>query len=141
MSEKIKAYLMRAGLAGQLYHGYIAEVENSPAFEQRYVGDRIEVYSLTNDISIIGEDEAVIMGRTLNRAVYDESGKFVTVLAGNLMAVRYKDDAFGSICEEDIAVIEKLLKPIERIFDGEIFLKKPQELKLWEEKENESVDG
>lgn len=140
MERKIKAYLLRADSSGQLYRGYIAEVENSLAFEQKYVGDRIDVYPLTAEIDIISGDEAVIMGRTLNRAVYDESGKFITVLAGNLMAVRHSEDSFASIREGDVAVIEKLLKPIERIFDGEIFLKSPQELKIWEGKADEPAD-
>lgn len=140
MSEKIKAYLMRADSSGQLYQGYIAEVENSLDFEKKYVGDRIDVYPLTEDIAIITGDEAVIMGRILNRAVCDESGKFVTVLAGNLMAVRHLEDSFVSIREEDVPVIEKLLKPVERIFDGKIFLKDPKELKRWEGKADEPAD-
>lgn len=134
MSEKIKAYLLRVDSSGQLYRGYIAEVENSLAFEQRYVGDRIDVYTLTNDIDVIGGDEAVVMGRTLNRAVYDKRGNFITVLAGTLMAVRHEGDYFTSIHEEDVVVIEKMLKPIERIYCGKIFLKELQELKIWEGK-------
>lgn len=140
MSEKIKAYLLRADSSGQLYRGYIADVENSLAFEQRYVGDRIDVYSLTNNIDVIGGDEAVVMGRTLNRAVYDERGNFITVLAGNLMVVRHEGDSFASIHEEDVAVIEKMLKPIERIYNGKIFLRDVQELKIWEGKADEPAD-
>ncbi len=32
--------------------------------------------------------DAVIMGRSLNRAVYDENGSLRAILAGNLMVVR-----------------------------------------------------
>ena len=140
MLEKIKAYLLRADSSGQLYCGYIADVENSLAFEQKYVGDRIDVYPLTDDIDVIGGKEAVVMGKTLNRAVFDERGDFITVLAGNLMMVRHEGDSFTSIQEEDVVVIEKLLKPIERIFDGKIFLKDVQELKIWEGKADEPAN-
>ena len=80
------------------------------------------------------------MGKTLKRAVFDERGDFITVLAGNLMMVRHEGDSFTSIQEEDVVVIEKLLKPIERIFDGKIFLKDVQELKIWEGKVDEETD-
>ena len=45
-----------------------------------------------------------------------------------------------SIHEEDVVVIEKMLKPIERIFDGVVFLKEPQELKIWEGKADEPAN-
>ena len=135
MSEKLKVYLMRADSLGQLYQGYIVKVENSVGFKQGHKKNRIEVCSLKDDIVVLGEAKAVIMGRTLNRAVYDEEGNFVTILAGNLIAVRYRENTFLSIQEEDILVIEKMLKPIERIFGGNIYLKDTQKLKIREQKE------
>lgn len=108
--------------------------KKSPAFEEHYFGDETEVYFLNDEIAVIAAEDAVVMGRPLNRALYDENGRFKTVLAGNLMAVRCGRNSFASIRSEDILVLEKRLKPVERIFDGKIFLRATEKLKIWEEK-------
>ena len=92
------------------------------------------IYPLGNGVGIACCEDAVILGRTLNRAVYDGSGKFKTVLAGNLAAVRYDGECFGSIQKEDIKIIEELMKPIERIAYGKVFLKEADGLPEWTDK-------
>lgn len=140
MVKKMKAYLMRASSDGVVYKGYVGELENSLKAEQNYVGDGIETFALNDDLVLIGARDAVIWGKTLNRALYDERGKFRTVFAGNLMVVRHKSDTFASIREEDAAVIEKLLKPIECISCGIVFLKEAEELPEWEGEADEPAD-
>ena len=44
--------------------------------------------------------DAVIMGRSLNRAVYDENGSLRAILAGNLMVVRRNGKNYESICDD-----------------------------------------
>lgn len=128
--QKIEAYCMCVD-ADTVYQGVILAMNNSLREEQKFVGGYIDVFSLTEDIVIICGDEAVIQGKPLNRAVYDEDGNFITVLAGNLMAVRTEGEEFVSILESDVEVIEKLLKPIEKISCGKIYLKSADSLPVW----------
>ena len=48
--------------------------------------------------------DAVIMGRSLNRAVYDENGSLRAILAGNLMVVRRNGKNYESICDDNASV-------------------------------------
>lgn len=127
----MRAYFLRAS-DGVVYRGYLSEIPNSLKAEQDYVGGGIETFALNDDLVLIGARDAVVFGKTLNRALYDESGKFITAFAGNLMAVRYKGDEFDSILEKDVELIERLLKPIDHIACGTVFLKAVEELPEWE---------
>lgn len=133
-NKRITAYLIRVNeKLGTIYKGYLCDVGNSVEFRKKYIEDTIEIHNLCNNINIICEDEAVIMGRTLNRAFYDEDGKLKNVFAGNLMVVRYDENGFSSIYKEDIENIEKMLQPIDHIACGKVFLKSSKQLKVWEE--------
>ena len=127
-----RAYFLRA-CDGKVYRGYIAEIPNILKAEQDYVGDEIETFKLNDNLILIGARDAVIFGKTLNRAFYDESGKFITVFAGNLMVVRYKGDEFESILNEDVEQVERLLKPIDHVACGTVFLKAVWELPEWKQ--------
>ena len=69
------------------------------------------------------EEDAVIMGKTLNRVVCGEDGKVQKIFAGNIAAVKHEKDIIKDINKEDIEFVEKSLRPIERIFGGEVFFK------------------
>lgn len=125
----IKAYFMRAGSNGELYKGYAGVIPADRHAWEKYVGDETEELRISDNISIIMAKDAVIMGKTLNRAVYDENSRLRTILAGNLMAVRRNGKNYESICDEDITAIEQVAKPIERIYAGRIILKKSDILK------------
>ena len=125
----IKAYFMRAGFNGELYKGYADVIPADRSAWEKYVGDETEELRISDNISIIMAKDAVIMGKTLNRAVYDENGSLRAILAGNLMAVRRNGKNYESICDEDITAIEQVAKPIERIYAGRIILKKSDILK------------
>lgn len=122
---EVRAYIMRADESGIVYKGY-QSVIGSGVLEGCYI------YPLGNGVGIACGEDAVIQGRTLNRAVYDGSGRLKTVLAGNLAAVRYDGECFGSIQKEDIKMVEKLMKPIERIAYGRVCLKAACTLQEWE---------
>lgn len=128
----ILAYLLRVGENGQQYQGYFAEVENSLKAEQKFVDGLIAVVHLTDEIDVIYGDESLIQGKLLNRALYDFKGNFITAFLGNIMVVRHKGDCFVSIRYEDKEIIEKCLKPIERIFAGQVFLANEASLLAWE---------
>ena len=129
--SSMRAYFLRAS-NHVVYKGYLSELPNSLKAEQQYVGGGIETFMLNDDLVLVGARDAVIFGKTLNRALYDKKGKFITVFAGNLLVVRYKGDTFDSIQEEDVKLIERMLKPIDHIACGTVFLKAAEELPEWE---------
>lgn len=130
-APSMRAYFLRAS-DGVVYRGYLSEIPNSLKAEQDYVGGGIETFALNDDLVLIGARDAVIFGKTLNRAFYDESGNFITAFAGNLLVVRNNGDEFDSILEKDVELIERLLKPIDHIACGTVFLKAAEELPEWE---------
>lgn len=136
----ITAYLLRVDEEGRQYQGYMSEVENSLKAEQEYVGGGIETFTLNGEFVLICARDAVIFGKTLNRALYDERGNLITAFAGNLLVVRYKGDEFDSILEEDVELIECMLKPIDHIAYGIVFLKSAEELPEWKGVPDESVN-
>lgn len=124
---EISVYIMRTDEEGVVYRGYQARIE-SGLLEGEYI------YPIDDGIGIACGEDAVVMGRTLNRAVYDRNGNFKTVLAGDLVAVRYDGKCFSDIQKEDIIFIEKLLKPIGRIAYGKVFLKETSKLPEWSDR-------
>lgn len=54
--------------------------------------------------------------------------------------VRYKGDTFDSIQEEDVKLIERMLKPIDHIACGTVFLKAAEELPEWKGVSGGSAD-
>lgn len=95
---------------------------------QSQVNDMIKIpdiqkFALTKNIDILYEEDAVIMGKTLNRVVCGEDGKVQKIFAGNIAAVKHEKDIIKDINKEDIEFVEKSLRPIERIFGGEVFFK------------------
>ena len=127
----ILAYILRVSDQGVQYQGYFAEVENSLKAERQLVGGRITTYPLTAEMDIISCDDAVDKCMKLNRAVYDLQGNFITAFLGNVMVVRHEGDSFTSVRYEDKEIIEKCLKPIERIFAGQVFLADEASLLKW----------
>lgn len=124
---KVSAYIMRVGKTGEVYQGYLGEADVS-LLEQGCM------YPLGGGLIVSCVEDAVVQGETLNRAVYDNDGNFQTVLAGNLAAVRYEGGCFQGVCKEDIAFLEKALKPVERIAYGRVCLKAASTLPKWEGK-------
>ncbi len=124
---KVSAYIMRVGETGEVYQGYLAETDTALL----ELGD---IYSLGGGLIVACVEDAVIQGETLNRAFYGKDGKFRTVLAGNLAAARYDGGGFRSISKEDIALLEKTLKPVECIAYGKVCLKASSALPEWEGK-------
>ncbi len=113
---KVSAYIMRVGKTGEVYQGYLGETDVS-------LLELGHIYPLGGGLAVACVEDAVIQGETLNRAVYGHDGNFQTVLAGDIVGVRYDGEDFRSIRKEDIAALEKALKPIERIAYGKICLK------------------
>ena len=104
-----KIYILRADSAGNVYRGYECDAQD---YSDMIKIPDIQKFALTKNIDILYEEDAVIMGKTLNRAVCGEDGKVQKIFAGNIAAVKHEKD-----------IIKESLRPIERIYGGEVFFK------------------
>ena len=115
-----KIYILRADSAGNVYRGYECDAQD---YSDMIKITDIQKFALTKNIDILYEEDAVITGKTLNRAVCGEDGKVQKIFAGNIAAVKHEKDIIKDINKEDIEFVEKSLRPIERMFGGEVFFK------------------
>ncbi len=104
--------------------------KEEPCNEEKEKGRCVLVYLLR--VKIICGEDAVVLGKPLNRAWYDDNGKLVTVFAGTLMFVRREGRQLVNMRKEDVELIERSMKPIERIACGRVFTKPEDSLPEWE---------
>ena len=68
---------------------------------QRAVGGDIEAaYYFDDPVALICNEEGKINGSRLNRAVKDENGEIVDIIAGSFLISGLTEDSFGSLPEE-----------------------------------------
>ena len=123
--------------------------------------DELDMVWLNDSLLLIAQKDAVVQGRTLNRAFYRlpvnneadkksadvkntihnkmsnndfESVKPERIFAGNVAVLKIARTSEGSnepvdIIDEDIEFIESVLRPIERIYAGVVYLKKEEDLR------------
>lgn len=123
MENKIKNaknIYFKSRFGGNVYRGYECDAQD---YSDMIKIPDIQKFALTKNIDILYEEDAVIMGKTLNRVVCGEDGKVQKIFAGNIAAVKHEKDIIKDINKEDIEFVEKSLRPIERIFGGEVFFK------------------
>jgi len=115
LKEKIVTYQLRVDQeTGKPYKGVLKEIENTIKAEQAYVGGRIQVMHLTDEIDVICNEESKIMGLPINRSWLYEN-EVLDIISGNILCVRHEGEEFVSIEKEDIPIILKYLKPIVRV--------------------------
>ena len=77
--EKIKVILCKAGECAQ-----IVEIEDSLESFQKIVEGMIEEYMpFEDDVAIVCNDEGKMLGLPLNRAIEDEDGRIMDIIAGD----------------------------------------------------------
>lgn len=170
LTKMIKAYYMCAQ-NGAVYKGYtewtgddLSDVKKcilGKCADVKYIEescgiDELDMVWLNDSLLLIAGKDAVVQGRTLNRAFYRlpvnneadkksadvkntihnkisnnhlESVKPERIFAGNLAVLKIAKTSDGSsvpvdITDEDIEFIENVLRPIERIYAGVVYLKK-----------------
>ena len=138
----------------------VAKVELVTKTDEGCGTDELDIVWLNDGLLLIAEKDAVVQGRTLNRAFYRlpvnnetdkksadvkntvhnkisnkdlESLKPERIFAGNLVVLKIESTSDGSnelvdIIDEDIEFIESVLRPIERIYAGVVYLKKEKDL-------------
>lgn len=90
------------------------EIENSLRSLQRYVHGYIEVIRPfeDRDVVVIVNEEGKINGLALNRALIDEGGDIIDIIAGNFLIVAVDD--IGEFTSLTQAQIRKYTKMFER---------------------------
>ena len=165
---------------GVVYKGYTELTGDNLAYVRRYISgkcadrktdsknidegcgtDELDMMWLNDSLLLIAGKDAVVQGRTLNRAFYRfpvnneadkksadvkntihnkmsnndfESVKPERIFAGNVAVLKIARTSEGSnepvdIIDEDIEFIESVLRPIERIYAGVVYLKKEEDLR------------
>ena len=154
LTKMIKAYYMCAQ-NGVVYKGYTEWTGDKLSYVRKYIlckcadrridsknidegcgTDELDIVWLNDGLLLIAEKDAVVQGRTLNNKISNkdlESLKPERIFAGNLVVLKIESTSDGSnelvdIIDEDIEFIESVLRPIERIYAGVVYLKKEKDL-------------
>ena len=101
------------------------EIEDSLSEMQRLVGGYIqEVMPFDDDVALICNDEGKFMGLPLNRAIQDERGQVVDIIAGDFFLCRapVESENFESLTKEQVEKYKK------RFHNPERFLKAGNEI-------------
>ncbi|MFI3326015.1 MAG: DUF3846 domain-containing protein [Clostridia bacterium] len=75
----------------------VVEVENDLKSLQNAVDGNIETFDYYDDICLICNEDGKINGSQLNRAIYDEDGKMVEIIAGSFLVVGMGEEDFKSL--------------------------------------------
>ena len=75
---------------------------------QQAVGGNIEVtYPFEENVGLIVNEEGKINGMPLNRAVRDDAGEVMDIVAGSFLVVGLTEDSFGSLTQDQLKNFEK----------------------------------
>ncbi len=121
---KVKVYVFKDDQQG------IIEIENSLEAEQAFVGGLIDVYSITDDLDVVFNDEELINGLEARAVVLGEGtveakkqSKIKEIIHGDCFDCRHDNDGnFVSIREEDIKTIQHFVKAVISINAGVIII-------------------
>ena len=107
------------------------ELENTLDSMQEAVEGYIEEIYIADDIALICNEEGKINSLPLNRAIYDDKGKMVDIIAGSFFIVYAPSNSekFLSLSDEQIRKYEDKFKYPEYFFkvDGEIVVVKSKD--------------
>lgn len=87
----------------------IEEIEDSLEAWQKLVGGYIQAtYPYEDLVAIICDEEGKVNGKKLNRAIRDDSGKMVDVIAGDFFVCGLTDEDFVGLDEEMAEKYQKM---------------------------------
>ena len=93
------------------------EIEDSLEKMQRLVGGYIqEIMPFDDDVALVCNEEGKFMGLPLNRAIQDERGKVVDIIAGDFFLCRapVESENFESLTKEQVEKYKKRFQNPER---------------------------
>ena len=80
-----------------------AEIATDLGSLQTVVGGNIEpFYPYEEAVCLVCDDEGKISGKALNRAVYDDKGKIMDIMAGTFFICDCSGESFGSLSNEQL---------------------------------------
>ena len=108
----------------------IMELKNTLEAEQAFVGGLIDVYSITDDLDVVFNDEGLINGLKprvviLGESLSEEVGirELREIIHGNCFVCMHDEEGnFLSIREEDIETVRYFVKFIISIYDNVIIV-------------------
>ena len=148
LTKMIKAYYMCAQ-NGVVYKGYTEWTGDKLSYVRKYIlckcaDRRIDSKNIdegcgTDELDIVWLNDSLLLidvKNTVHNKISNndlESLKPERIFAGNLVVLKIESTSDGSnelvdIIDEDIEFIETVLRPIERIYAGVVYLKKEKDL-------------
>lgn len=95
---------------------------------QSFVGGYIQIVHLTDEIDLVCSDEGKLIHLPPNRVWLSKgTDNVLDLLVGNFFLCRHKGAELDDIREEDLGIVEEVLKPVYRVQNSTILLL-PQEL-------------
>ena len=88
----------------------VITIDNELSSLQAKVGGLIECIDITDDITLICNEEGKINGLEPNRAIRTDDGKLIDIIAGNMLIVGF-DEIYGEFCslsDEQIAKTKEM---------------------------------
>lgn len=80
-----------------------AEIGTTLADLQGAVGGDIQaIYPYSEEVAVVCDDEGKISGKALNRAIYDDSGEIIDIIAGTFFICDCSGENFGSLSREQL---------------------------------------
>lgn len=111
------------------------EIDNSLESLQAQVDGYIEaIYPFDDAVGIICNDEGKINGMPLNRALYDDHGQIIDIIAGNFLIVGLGKDNFVSLDEKHRG------KYMQMFYAPQIFVMRNEKIEAIELKSAKSLE-
>ena len=105
-SNTLEVLLVKPGQYAEM-----TEIESGLSSMQNIVGGNIQAaYYFDEPVALVCNDEGKINGSELNRAVKDDNGKIVDIVAGTFFICGLSDENFTSLQPEHRAKFEKMFK-------------------------------
>lgn len=112
VQNKMRVVLLEPGKLAR-----VADIDSSLEGMQSVVGGDIEpFYPYEEEVCIVCDEEGKLKGSPLNRAVYNEDGEMVEIVAGTAFICDCRGENFGSLTEEQQIRFAKQFKYPENFF-------------------------
>ena len=90
---------------------YVKDISSGLASLQKEVGGYIQaVYPFDDPVAIICDEEAMLTGKELNRALRDEDGQIYDIVAGTFLVAGLGEEDFCSLTPEQIKKFSDMYK-------------------------------